>query len=78
LFYKWLLPILVVSAPNVITHGVVVHKIQHPVPSLLLHVTDIAVVVFSTIIHNANNISMLIILNYDNDVDNGDDYDYDL
>ena len=54
------------------------HKIQHPVPSLLLHVTDIAVVVFSTIIHNANNISMLIILNYDNDVDNGDDYDYDL
>ena len=34
------IPIEVVLAPNVITHGVVVHKLQHPEPSLLLHVTN--------------------------------------
>ena len=33
------LPILVVLAAKVMTQGVVVHRLQQPVPSILLHVT---------------------------------------
>ena len=65
-----IIPILVVLLLNDIEHGDDVHRPQHPVPVVLVHVTDIAVV-FSIIIHitNSSNSSMRIILDDDNDGD---------
>jgi len=39
MFILLILPILVVLAAKVMTQGVVVHRLQQPVPSVLLQVT---------------------------------------
>jgi len=56
-----MLPILVVLLLNDIVHGDDVHRPQQPVPSLLVHVTDIAIDAFVMIMMT------MMIINYDNE-----------
>ena len=52
-----MIPILVVLAANVMTQGVVVHKLQQPVPVVLLH---IATVHWLTLVAPVDKVDLLV------------------